>query len=72
MSKIVVDKLPEFCSECPLYAYFYPMYHPERDTFRQCPLKEEHPNCLDRFVELLNVPVPKELFNAKRKETDSR
>lgn len=66
MSKLVVDKLPKDCSECPLIAYYYPPPHPCRDMVNTCPLKEERPDCLDRFIEL------KELINAKTKETVSR
>ncbi len=66
MSKIVVDKLPNDCDECPFFAYYYPPPHPGRNSMYHCPLKEEYPDCLYRFIEL------KELINAKTKETVSR
>lgn len=66
MSKLVVDKLPNNCGECPFFAYYYPPPHPGRNSVYHCPLKEEYPKCLDRFIEL------KELINAKTKETVSR
>lgn len=62
MSKLVVDKLPNGCLECPLLGYLYPPKHSCRNSWRSCPIKEDHPDCLDRFIEL------KELMNAKTKE----
>lgn len=64
MSKLVVDKLPNGCDECP---FLFTKIHPRFGNFlprieSYCPLKKSYPDCLDRFIEL------KELINAKTKE----
>ena len=51
MSKLVVDKLPDDCTECPLLGYLSQPQHPCRNSWRSCPLKENYPDCLDRFIE---------------------
>lgn len=65
MSKIVVDELPNHCGDCPLFAYVYPSPHPSHDRFHTCPLKEEYPLCLDRFVELADVQKVGEANDSK-------
>lgn len=57
MTKILVDKLPETCSDCPLYQA--PIIIPITNELSQnipakCSIGEKNPKCWSWFQEVLN------------------